>query len=183
MPGPNQQLPPNNPAPSLIGAVPYETVLIKALDKLTSQVFIFLLAYLILVIGLAVLAPQLTVEVRTLLYVLPVLGIGAYLWQQQRAIAGQAKHHGIDVKAGLVTGEAHVTGVRAAAGSASLPEDVQVGVGLVSGKSRVEGAVIGPAEASDSPSERQYLLDTFQQLSPPKRRKLIASAQRLLDEP
>jgi hypothetical protein len=174
-----------DPSPQPISSVPsapYETVLIKAFDKLTSQVFIFLLAYLILVIGIGVLAPQLTTEVRTLLYVLPVLGIGAYLWQQQRSLASKAKHHGIDVKAGIVTGEARVTGVRADTGNANLPEDVKVAAGVASGKGRVEGVVIGDEEPDKLASDSKYLLETFQQLDSQKRRKLIASAQRLLDE-
>jgi len=169
------------PSTSALSA-PYETVLIKAFNKLTSQVFIFLLAYLILVIGLAVLAPQLTSQVRTLLYLLPILGIGAYLWQQQRSLAGKAKRRGIDVKAGVVMGSAQVTGVRSHTGSADLPKDVSVGVGLAAGKGEVGGVYIDQEETGDLASDAQYLLETFQQLSPPKRRKLISSAQKLLDE-
>lgn len=176
--------PKSSPEPNIsMPSAPYEYVLIKAFDKLTSQVFIFLLAYLILVIGLAVFAPQLTNEVRTILYVLPVLGIGAYLWQQQRSLASQAKRHGINVMAGITTGEARVTGVRLASGSDGQPHDVSVGVGLASGRSRVEGAVIGQEDTDKLASDSQYLLETFKQLGPQKRRKVIASAQKLLDEP
>jgi hypothetical protein len=173
----------SSPQPSsAVPSAPYETVLIKAFDKLTSQVFIFLLAYLILVIGLAVFAPQLVAEVRTILYALPVLGIGAYLWQQHRTLAGQAKRHGINVKAGITTGDARVTGVVSDADSVDLPKDVNVTAGLATGKSRVVGVVVGQEEAGDQAIDTQYLLETFQQLSAHKRRKLIASAQKLLDE-
>jgi hypothetical protein len=166
-----------------ITSAPYETVLIKAFDKLTSQIFIFLLAYLILVIGMAVLAPQLTTQVRTLLNLLPVLGIGAYAWQKRKSIAGEARRHGIDVKAGIVTGGAQVIGVQSASASASVPKDVSVGAGLASGQSRVAGVVLGQEESSNNAADARYLLETFQQLDRQKRRKLISSAQKLLDEP
>jgi hypothetical protein len=165
-----------------ITSAPYQTVLIKAFDKLTSQIFIFLLAYLILVIGIAVLAPQLTNQVRTLLYLLPVLGIGAYAWQQRESIAGEARRHGINVRAGIVTGGAQVIGVRSASAGASLPRDVSVGAGLASGQSRVAGVVLGQEESSSNAADARYVLEIFQKLDPQKRRKLISSAQKLLEE-
>ncbi len=162
---------------SLNVRAPYEAVLIRAFNQLTSQVLIFLLAYLILVIGLAVLAPALTSEVRTLLYILPVLGIGAYAWQKRRSLSSRAKQQGIDVRAGIVTGAGIVRGVQAPAGAAGTPQEVRVAAGFVGGNGKVEGLRIGDNEA-----DVQYLLHTFQQLQPPQRRKLIAAAQKLLDE-
>src|SRR5687767_2395358 len=163
-------------------AAPYEPVLIKAFDKLTSQVFIFLLAYLILVIGLGVLAPDITSQLSTLLYVLPMVGISSYVWQRRRSLAREARQQGISVKAGIVTGEAQVAGIRSTRGDANLPSDVSVGVGLASGRSRVEGVVIGAEGTSaDAARDAQYLNAIFEQLSPVQRRKMIASAQRLLD--
>ena len=164
-------------------APPYESILIKAFDKLTSQVFIFLLAYVILVIGLGVLAPAMAREVGALLYVLPLVGVGGYIWQRRRSLTREARQQGIHVKAGMVTGEARLTGVRSAQGASSLPADVHVGVGLASGRSRIEGAVIGPEEPPADPArDAQYLISIFEQLAPAKRRKLIASAQQLLDD-
>src|SRR5437868_7186506 len=90
---------------------PYEVPLTKAFDKLTSQIFLFLLAYVILLIGLAVFGSSLAVTLRSLLYILPILGVGAYLWQHQRAIVKDGKDRGIDVKAGKITGQARVGGV------------------------------------------------------------------------
>src|SRR5436305_7829631 len=74
---------------------PYEVPLTKAFDKLTSQIFLFLLAYVILLIGLAVFGSNLAVTLRSLFYILPILGIAAYLWQQQRAIVKDGKDRGI----------------------------------------------------------------------------------------
>jgi hypothetical protein len=104
--------PSKQPSPLSSPSAPYEAVLAKAFDKLSFQVFVFLLAYMILVIGLAVFAPQLATELRTLIYVLPVLGVGAYVWQRRRSNARDAREHGIDVKAGVVTGEVSATGVK-----------------------------------------------------------------------
>jgi hypothetical protein len=167
---------------SLHPSAPYEAVLIKAFNRLTSEVFIFLLAYLILIIGLAVLAPGLTSEVRTLLYILPVLGIGAYSWQKRRALAGQAKLQGIDVWAGIVTGEAKVRGFQAPAGAAGTPQNVKVTAGFAGGKGAVEGVVIGDSETGANTSDAHYLLETFQKLNPPQRARLITTAEMLLKE-
>src|SRR5438876_1425239 len=85
--------------------VPYEVPLTRAFDKLTSQIFIFLLAYVILLIGLAVFGSGLIVTLRSLLYILPVLGVIAYLWQQRKTIRRDGEDRGIDVKAGKITGQ------------------------------------------------------------------------------
>src|SRR5437016_2686080 len=90
-------------------AAPYEVPLTRAFDKLTSQIFLFLLAYVILLIGLAVFGSQLADTLRNLFYVIPVLGVLAYVWLRQRKIVQVAKNNGIDVRAGIVSGSARVT--------------------------------------------------------------------------
>lgn len=65
---------------------PYEEALSKGIEKLTSEIFIFLLCYTILLIGMAVLGTKLPTELRTLLYILPVLGIGPYLWLRRQQL-------------------------------------------------------------------------------------------------
>src|SRR5215470_16459936 len=87
-------------------SAPFEAPLTKAFDKLTSEIFIFLLAYVILLIGLAIFGSELANTLRNLLYLIPVLGVMAYVWLQQRKIVNVAKEQGINVKAGIVGGSA-----------------------------------------------------------------------------
>jgi hypothetical protein len=163
--------------------LPYEVPLTKAFDKLTSQVFIFLLAYVILLIGLAVFGSRLADTLRNLFYVIPVLGVLAYVWLKQRQIAKVAKESGIDVSAWIVSDSARVTGVRGAKAGSALPKNVNVGVGLARGTADIAGVVYGDVEAEKPQSSSfQVLADIFNQLNKSDQIKLIASAQRLLDK-
>src|SRR5688572_2568702 len=110
--------------PESVSRGPYEALLTRAFDKLTSQIFIFLLAYVILLISLSVFSPQLTTTLRTLLYLIPALGVIAYIWLRRREIVKGAKQQGIDVKAGIVSGSARVTGARGANAAGGVPESV-----------------------------------------------------------
>lgn len=153
---------------------PYEVPLTKAFDKLTSQIFLFLLAYLILLIGLAVFGSSLVVTLRSLLYILPILGVVAYLWQQQRTIVKDGKDRGIDVKAGKVTGNARVGAIF------NAPKDVDTSSNIgVYVKSASERAQIGGIEFGD---ETSYITQIFQQLSQQNQRKLIDSAHGMLNQ-
>ncbi|MEH2238317.1 hypothetical protein [Nostoc sp.] len=70
---------------------PFETVLSKGIEKLTSEIFIFLLCYTILLIGMAVLGTKLPTQLRTLLYILPVLGISSYLLLQGQKLKNKTR--------------------------------------------------------------------------------------------
>lgn len=159
---------------------PYEVPLTKAFDKLTSQIFLFLLAYVILLIGLAVFGSSLAVTLRSLLYILPILGVGAYLWQHQRAIVKDGKDRGIDVKAGKITGQARIGGVVNAPRDRDVPNDVRIRVRRAQDSARIGGVVYGDGDESDD--ETSYITQIFQQLSKQGQRKLIASAQTMLDK-
>jgi hypothetical protein len=159
---------------------PYEVPLTKAFDKLTSQIFLFLLAYVILLIGLAVFGSSLVATLRNLLYILPVLGVIAYLWQQQRAIAKDGKGRGIDVKAGKVTGDARVGAIFNAPGGVDTSSNIGVRVRDARDRARVVGVEFG--SGNESNDEMNYLVRLFQQLSKQDQRKLIASAQTMLDK-
>lgn len=74
------------------GKVPFEAALSKGIEKLTSEIFIFLLCYTILLIGMAVLGTNLPKELRTLLYILPVLGIGSYLLLQGQKLKKKTRY-------------------------------------------------------------------------------------------
>ena len=60
----------------LIRSVPFEPALLKAFDKLTNEILIFLLAYVILLIGLGVFADELSETLKNLLYIIPIMGAG-----------------------------------------------------------------------------------------------------------
>jgi hypothetical protein len=157
-------------------------VLAKAFDQLTSQVLIFLLAYVILLIGLAYFGSEMADWLRNLLYIIPVLGVGVYVLFERQGIAKKAREKGIDVKAGVLLGQPRITAVRVTPGTSVIPENVDVAVGFAGGKAEVGGFVVESQEP-ESPSSRDaaYLQDLVAQLDPSNRRKLIASAQRLLD--
>jgi hypothetical protein len=173
---------PAEASPASISHGPYEALLTKAFDKLTSQIFIFLLAYVILLISLSVLSPQLTNAMRNLLYIIPVLGVMAYIWLQQKKIVKDAKEQGIDLQAGIVSGSARVTGVRGAKADSALPESVRLRVGVAGGKADVGGVIYGDGEPEvPQNSYLEVLSDIFKKLSKSNQIKLISSAQSLLE--
>lgn len=169
--------------PASASSGPYEAPLTKAFDKLTSQIFIFLLAYVILLIGLTVFGSQLADTLRNLFYIIPVLGVIAYVWLQQRGIVKDAKEKGIDVKAGMVSDSARVFGVRGAKAGDDLPENVRVGTVLARGNAEVGAVIYGDAE-SEVPQSGvlEVLTDIFKQLDRSSQIELISSAQSLLDK-
>lgn len=162
--------------------VPYATVLAKAFDKLTSQILIFLLAYVILLIGLAVFGSQMAATYRNLLYIIPLLGVGAFAFEKRNKIIKDGREKGVNVKAYSVSGSARVIGVRGATGD--QPSNVKLTVGRASDKAVVHGVEYANATLADAAesvgSDTQYLVETFQQLNKANRRELIASAQRMI---
>lgn len=167
------------PTPATTGSqtAPYEVPLTKAFDKLTSEVLLFLLAYVILLIGLAVFGSSLIVPLRTLLYIIPILGVAAYLWQQHTTIVKDGK---IDVKTGKVSENAHISGVTNAPKEGGIPGYVKVHVKEASGSARVSGAEYADGGAADN--KTGYTLQIFQQLNSQNQMELIASAQRMLSQ-
>ncbi len=161
-------------------SAPYEVPLTKAFDKLTSQIFIFLLAYVILLIGLAVFGENLANSIKVLLYMIPILGVAAYVWQNQKKIRGQARKSGIDVSAWRVTSSGRVVAVNGAKSGDPIPENVKIRVGSVSQNAEVGGVVYGTEESGDT--SENYLLGLFAHLDERNRRELITSAQTLLDK-
>jgi hypothetical protein len=163
-------------------AAPYEAPLTKAFDKLTSEIFIFLLAYVILIIGLAVFGEKLANTIKTLLYIIPVLGVAAYAWQNQKVIRTNASKRGVDVRAGMVTGSAKVVGSR----GDPNPGNVKLSVGWAGGNSSVMGSDVGSQEIrKDNESadfSEKFLIEQFVKLNESNRRELIARLLKLLDK-
>ncbi|MFS0517802.1 hypothetical protein ACEYW6_24235 [Nostoc sp. UIC 10607] len=79
------------PANTIDSKAPFEDVLGKGIEKLTSEIFIFLLCYTMLLIGIGVFGTKLATELRTLLYILPVLGVGPYFWLRRQQLTAEAQ--------------------------------------------------------------------------------------------
>ena len=163
-----------------LSAAPYSEVLAKAFDKLTSQILIFLLAYVILLIGLATLGSQLAPTIRNLLYMIPLLGVAAFVFERRQKIVRDGRQKGIDINARNVSGSASVIGVRGATND--LPENVTLRVGRARDKAVVHGveyAGVSDLDAEPADSGEQYLLNLFKRLNEDNRSELIATAQRM----
>jgi hypothetical protein len=162
---------------------PYEATLNTALNKLTNEIFIFLLAYLMLLIGLSVFGSSLVAELRTLLYIIPILGVMAYVRLRRRNLSQKEHRYNVQVRSGIAAEESYVGGER---------DPTQGGPGrtrvtsLFARRSTVIGRDVGgqtggSTEASPAVNA-QYLLNIFQQLDQANQRRLISSAQSLLDK-
>ena len=162
---------------------PYEAALSGALtaaiNKLSSEILIFLLAYVILLVLLSTLGSGIPTELRALLYIIPVLGVGGYIWVRKRNVVRAAHDSAqrLRVSALSATDDAYVAGVRGSVGEA--PGDVSVQSGRASGRARVIGVDTAAADGEDAADVR-YLLDVARQLDPAGRRQLIARAQAML---
>jgi hypothetical protein len=167
------------PAPAHDTA-PYEAVLVKAFDRLSSQILIFLLAYTVLLVVLALSGSALVGILSTLLTLLPVLGVTAYLWLRRLEIVHQGAEQGIDVRAGLVSGRARVTGVSGASAGTSVPENLTVRAGLARHDARVTGVEYSQRESAAT--DVAYLTGLFARLTSANQRRLISHVQQLLDE-
>lgn len=166
----------DNSPPKL--GIPYEASLTKAFDKLTSQVLIFLLAYVILLIGLAAFGSDLPNTLHSLLHIIPVLGVGAYVWSQQRNIAQEAVAKGLDIKGGIIRDSAKLTGARGATGQ--IPENIKLDVGYASGHAEVTGVDYGGFEEPRG-NLAQAMSDIYKELDQSSQVKLLGNAQRLLE--
>jgi hypothetical protein len=149
---------------------PYETALNKALDKLHSEVLIYLLAYLILLIGLSVYGTAISTTLRNLLYIIPILGVLAYSWSKKRSAV---KKSGVNVAAGIARSGAYVGGIR---GDARYSEPVDVKAGIASGHAQVVGVDVGPAKAA---SGNDDIFTVFQKLNEKNRNEIHARSLEL----
>jgi hypothetical protein len=166
---------------SQLTSAPYEAVLMRALDKLTSQVFIFLLAYTMLLIGLAVFGAEVAAWLRNLLYIIPILGVLTYVLLRQRRLARKAAANGVQVRAGVVRDSAYVAGIRGVV--REFLNNVRVSVGWVSGEARVggvdQGEGLGTEGEAPKGTEAQYLLSLYKELSDTDRSRLLAQAMQM----
>ena len=158
---------------------PYEGALNIALNKLTSEVLLFLLAYTILLIGIAVFGSGLTTELRTLLYIIPILGVVAYVWLQRRTIVRKAAAGNVGVRSTVARGGSEVIGVL---GPGQEQGNTTVD-SLFASSSRVIGRDYGGAGSQSASTANdtdvQYLIEIFQKLEEAGRNELIANALKI----
>jgi hypothetical protein len=162
--------------PNVITASPLIDALGKAVAKLTSQIFIFLIAYLILAAFLTLSTSQIPAEIRIALLVIPILGLLVYASLKRRKILTQTRDLDVQVRAGIATGAATVAGVRGAAPD-SL-RSVKADVGYAGGRATVVG-VDNPASAASPEADAAFLLQMFQKLAPKDRLELMNVANRI----
>ena len=155
---------------------PYEGALNIALNKLTSEVLIFLLAYTILLIGIAVFGSGLAAELRTLLYVIPILGVVAYAWLQKRQILKRATAGNVRVGSTVARRGAEVIGIR---GPGQEQGNTTVD-SLFASDSRVIGRDYGRADSQSTSAvdaaDVRYLVEIFQKLDEAGRNELMTNA-------
>jgi hypothetical protein len=157
----------------------YEGALTAALARLTNQVFLFLIAYTILLIGIATFGAGLPAELRDLLYVIPVLGVAAYVWLQRRKAVRSASKPSVSVRSNEVSDQAYVAGVRGTDGE--IGGNVTVRTRRASGSAAVIGIDAG-ARPEAVNSDLAYLKDLFERLEPHRRMDLVQRAQRHLKD-
>jgi hypothetical protein len=159
---------------------PYEAVVNTAVKKLTDEILLFLLAYTILLIGVALFGSNLTATMRTLLYLIPLLGVAAHVWMR-RPGAGRAAGRHVRVRSAIAAGRSYVGGER---GTGQGSGGTDVGSLFAGGGSTVVGRDAGGRDADEAPAtaRTEYLLDLFRQLDTPGQMKLVESAQTLLEQ-
>lgn len=159
--------------------VPYEAALNKAFDKLNSQILIFLLAYLVLIIGLNITTGSIPESIVNLLYMIPLLGIIAYGWSRKRTIVQDPSAKGIKIQAFRVSGQGYVAGRSGGQANTTANEDIQVSVGLVSNRARVVGQDLQVNH--DLTSQQVVVSDLFSSLNPSLQREAIRFMMSLAD--
>jgi hypothetical protein len=121
-----------------------------AIQKLTSEVFIFLIAYVILLIGVGVFAPQFEKDYRVLFYAIPVVGIVGEFLLRKGPITRKSREESVRqvrVHAGFTTGGSQVDGASGVRPGEILP-DIGVRTWLTRGKSSVRGVSFSDHDAT-----------------------------------
>jgi hypothetical protein len=159
-------------------SLPYGAMLRAGLEKLTDQVLIFLLLYVMLLIGVSVFAPDMANQFRALLYIVPILGVVAFVWVRRRSLKVSARTRDVRVQSAIAVGAGTYVGGERGTGQDGTGA-TNVGSLLAAGGAAVIGRDV-PVQTQELPRV-QYLLEIFHALDELKQRKLIADAQRLLD--
>lgn len=162
---------------SLSTSAPYENVLNTAFSKLTSEILVFLLAYMILLVVLVWIGPTLGTPLLGLFYVIPVLGIIFYVWvKRQRIVAMPQDSRDVTVKVRKAEGESSVVGERGV--FPTTAGSTVVTAGHVRDQARVEGRAIN----NTTDASAQLLIPLFEKLDQRNQWKLISNAQSMLNK-
>jgi len=152
-------------------ALPIE-FLSQALQRLTSEVLIYLLAYAVLVASLIIWGGSVNAALRNILYILPPLGVAAYLYEQRHRIKSNRPPR-VAVSVLFAGRHAIVAGIR----GTWRPVDVRVKTGVVTGK--VVGVETGQ-QAESAPADITYLTTLFDKLDSEGRLEVIRVAMQHL---
>jgi len=139
--------------------------------------FISLLAYMILLIGRAALGSEIPPELRTLLYLIPVLGVAAYVWMKRWRVT-RSTQRDVDVRAGVTTGGATVLGESGPL--SDRPGRTEVRNGYAGSGLTVAGRMVSDSSNED-PKISQDFIDTYRKLSLENRIKLLGRARTCLE--
>jgi hypothetical protein len=175
--------PPEASAGSKTAGAPYEAALNAAFEKLTDQILVFLLAYVLLLIGISVFASGIANELRILLYIIPILGVAAYAWTRRRGLSRQARSHDVRVTSGIARGAGTYVGgergvVNRGAGRTTTGSLIATGGASVVGRD----ATTYTDKQTQQTAAAQYLAQIFQKLDERNQGKLVSAAQTLLDQ-
>jgi hypothetical protein len=162
---------------------PYEAALNAAFKQLTDQILIFLLAYMILLIGISVFGQDIAAQLRTLLYIIPILGVAAYVWVRRSSLSKRTRDRSVQVRSGIATGPGtYVGGERGAvqedAGRTTTRSGIATGGATVLGRD----APASIDKQTPQAIETQYLLQIFEGLDEANQRRLIDTAHGLLEQ-
>lgn len=160
-------------------SVSLELVLLKAFDKLTSQVFIFLLAYTLLLVIVVVKGSQMPAEFRLVLTVIPLLGVVGFIWLRHMRLRTESSSAGISVQAGEISDSASVAGVRGAQSPDYVPENVNVSVKHGSGHANIVGVEYETVSRRQDDSQENQLIQLFRNLPSSERNALLDHAIQL----
>lgn len=148
-------------------ALPIE-FLSQALQRLTSEVLIYLLAYAVLVASLIIWGKPVNPALRNILYILPPLGVAAYLYQQRRRVKSSRPPR-VAVTSLFTGRQGSVIGID----GTGWQGDVKVKAGIAKGK--VAGVKVGQRTESP-PADIAYLTVLFNKLDNKGQQEVIRLA-------
>ena len=162
-------------APQINIPVALVDTLTRTVKRLTSQVLLFLVAYLILIVILILAGAAIGSEVRAGLSFIPVLGVTAYVYLQKKTLDTQTRAVDNHTRVVVESVENVKIGGRFGQGGNEGVVDVQV-------KDAKDAVIVGidaTPSATSQDSERDYLLKIFDGLGADGRRKMVSAAMKL----
>jgi hypothetical protein len=154
---------------------PYENVLNTAFSKLTSQILVFLLAYMVLLVVLVWIGPTLSIPFIGLFYIIPILAMISYIWvKRQGIVAKPQESRNVNVKVRKAEGEAFIGGER------GIFPDTVGSTTVSTGHVRDQAQVIGRDRDNITNTNTRFLNSLFEKLDQRNQMKLISNAQEML---